>query len=76
MLGTELNIRCTKTPEDETLAFLVLNLTKLENYIFVLKIHFLHKLHSCLTCNFFEKLSIANMVKSDDFIPLNVCNEL
>ena len=45
MLGTELNIRCTKTPEDETLAFLVLNLTKLENYIFVLKIHFLHKLH-------------------------------
>ena len=51
MLGTELNIRCIETPENETLTFLVLNLTKLENYIFILKMHFLHKLYDDKTQN-------------------------
>lgn len=45
MLGTELNSRYTKIAEDQTPAFLVLNPTKVENYIFILKIHFLHKVY-------------------------------
>lgn len=45
VLGTELNIRYTKIPEDQTPAFLALNPTKVENNTLILKIHFLHKLY-------------------------------
>lgn len=43
MLYTELNIRYTESSEDQTPASLVLTSTKVENYIFILNIHLLHK---------------------------------
>ena len=43
LLGTKLNIRDIKTPEDQIPVFQVLKSTEVENYIFILSIYFIHK---------------------------------